>query len=128
MTGKVIYNLLHANSSIVALVGDRIYPVRRLQEEDLPAITYQTISNSPLNTKDGPSKLDTERITVHVFSNTHTQAQSLAALVRTTLDRYRGLNSGVDVDKIIFADENYLYEDWVEVHHIALDFLILVKR
>lgn len=127
-TGKVIYNLLHANSSIVAVVGTRIFPNRRLQETDFPAITYQDISNSPLNTKDGPSKLDTQRVTVHVWSKEYTQAHAIANLVRTTLDRYRGLNNGVDVDKIIYADQADMYEDWSEVNHIAIDFLIRVKR
>jgi hypothetical protein len=128
MTAKVIYNLLSTSTAIAALVSDRIFPSRRLQESDLPAITYQNISNSPLNTKDGVSLLDTERFSVNVWSTSYTNAAEIANLIRTRLDRYRGILEGVNVDKIIFSDQNDMYEDWSEVHHIVLDFTIRVKR
>lgn len=128
MTGKVLYNLMSGNAAIAALVADRIYPARRLQEEDLPAITYQAISNSPLLTKHGVSKLDTERISVNVWSKSYDNAVEISRLIRLVLDRYRGTVEGVNVDKIIFSDFNQLYEDWNECHHIVIDFLIRVKR
>lgn len=128
MTAKVIYNLLSTSSVISALVSDRIFPQRRLQESELPAITYQMISTSPLNTKDGVSLLDTERFSVNVFSKSFDNAFNIAEQIRLRMDRFRGILESVNVDKIIFADQNDLYEDWSEVHHIVLDFTIRIKR
>lgn len=127
MTGKVIYNLL-SNSSVTNYVGTKIYPMRRLQEEDLPAITYSQISNTPTNTKDGPSLLDTERFTIHVWSKNYLTALTISNIVRTTFDRYSGTVEDVVVDSASFVDENQMYEDWSEVHHIAIDFNFRIKR
>lgn len=128
MNGKVIYNLLSTNSTLAAAVGTRIFPQRRLQETDLPAITYNNVSNNPTNTKDGVSKLDTERWSINIFSKTYTSAIDMAATVRTVLDRYNGTVETVVVDSVSFAGKTELYEDWSEVHHIVLDFNFRVKR
>lgn len=127
MTGKVIHNLL-SNSTAATYVSDRIYPARRLQEDDLPAITYNHVSTTPTNTKDGPSVLDTERFTIHVWSKEYLNAMTIAGIVRDVLDRYTGLMEGVMVDSASFVDQNHLYEDWAEVHHIAIDFNFRIKR
>jgi len=133
MTGKLIYYVLSRTVALTAYVSDRrITPVRRLQESDLPAITYEKISTVPTDTKDGVSHIDTERWTIHVWSKTYTQCATIAGLVRTALDRYQYLTDtgslGVIVDKFVYQDENDLYEDWVNVHHKAIDFKVRVKR
>jgi len=128
MTGKVIYSLLSADSQLSALVGTRIYPYRRLQEEDLPAVTYNQVTTNPTDTKDGPSVLDTERHTINVWSKTYDNAQNIASRVRTILDRWGGIKEGVVVDSITFLDKSEMFEDWSEVHHIAIDFNFRIKR
>jgi len=128
MTGKVIYNLLSTNSTIAGLVGTRIFPQRRLQETELPAITYNAVSNNPTNTKDGVSLLDTERWSINIFSKKYLNAADIAKEVRTELDRNSGTIQGVVVDSISFAGRADLYEDWSEVNHIVLDFNIRIKR
>jgi hypothetical protein len=128
MTGKVIYNLLSTNSTIAGFVGTRIFPQRRLQETELPAITYNAVSNNPTNTKDGVSLLDTERWSINIFSKKYLNAADIAKEVRTELDRNSGTIQGVVVDSISFAGRADLYEDWSEVNHIVLDFNIRIKR
>jgi len=128
MTGKVLYSLLANDGTIAGFVGTHIFPQRRLQETDLPAITYNCVSNNPTNTKDGVSLLDTERWSVNVFSKSYQQAIDIAAAVRTELDRYSGTVEGVVVNSVSFAGRADLYEDWSEVHHLVLDFNVRIKR
>jgi len=128
MNGSVIYALLYANDTLKTYIGDRIFPSRRLQTSELPAITYNFVSNVPLNTKDGESKLDIVRVQINVFSESYDQAATIKGIIRSILDRYSGISNSVLIDSIVFADEQDLFEDWADVYHHTVDFLIRVKR
>lgn len=128
MIGKVIFNLLSNNAALTAIVpAAKITPFKRLQKESLPAITYEVVDHLPQLTKDGVSKLDSIRISINVWTNTYIQASDLAKKIRTILDRYAGVNSGLNVDKIIFESIAELYEDDGEVYHHVVDFKIRMK-
>jgi len=129
MIGSVIFDLLSKTAALTAVVpAAKITPVKRLQASLLPAITYQVVDCIPTDTKDGVSKLDRRRVSVNCWSLTYTQASTLAALVRSALDRYTGTNSTVMVDKIIFDNLIELYEDEPQVYHHIVDFIVRIKN
>lgn len=73
---------LQGDSSIAALVGDRIHPML-IHDSTLPAITYQQVSDDPASGLDGDdSNLIRYRIQINVWSASYTQAKALAELVR----------------------------------------------
>lgn len=128
MIGLVIFDLLSKADQVTAIVpASRITPVKRLQATDLPAITYQVIDEVPSNTKDNVSKLNTLRISIHAWTKSYAQACDLTKKIKISLDRFRGINNEVNVDKIVYDNKAELYEDDVEVYHHVVDFKVRIK-
>ena len=120
MIGKVI-------KSLIGALG-KVYPLRAEQGSAPPYIVYNIVSNTPTNTKDGVSELDVWRVQIDVFGTTYAECVSLSDSIRTTLDRYRGTVASVDVDKIVFENENDGFDDEAEYYHRSQDYFIREKR
>ena len=104
--GQIIYGVLSAASGVTALVSTRIYPDMAPQNDTFPYIVFQKLQTKPTDTKEGVSKLDKILVQVDCYSNNYDNAHSLAAAVRTALDRYTGTINGHVVDRIIFSNDS----------------------
>ena len=104
--GQIIYGRLSAVAGVTALVSTRIYPDMAPQNAVFPYIVFQKLNTSPTDTKEGVSPLDKLLVQVDCYSNNYDNAHSLAAAVRTALDRYTGTINGHVVDKIIFSNDS----------------------
>ena len=104
--GQIIYGRLSAVAGVTALVSTRIYPDMAPQNAVFPYIVFQKLNTSPTDTKEGVSPLDKLLVQVDCYSNNYDNAHSLAAAVRTALDRYAGTINGHVVDKIIFSNDS----------------------
>ena len=104
--GQIIYGVLSAASGVTALVSTRIYPDMAPQNDTFPYIVFQKLQTKPTDTKEGVSKLDKILVQVDCYSNNYDNTHSLAAAVRTALDRYTGTINGHVVDKIIFSNDS----------------------
>jgi hypothetical protein len=125
--GKAIFTTLNGIEGI----STRIYPLRIPQETPLgndAAISYYVISTSPEDVKDSRSLVDTVRIQVSIFAQSYATLNTIANLVRDALDGLTGEIGGCSVDSARFMDENELYEDEVNLYHIAQDYSIRVKN
>jgi hypothetical protein len=111
-----VYNALRAASPVTALVPQaRITPVKRLQNTDLPAITYERVTNDPVQSLSGDtSNLDQVRMRVNCWSLSYSQSKSIAAVVRTALK---------PLDSYFISDQD-LYEDDTQIYRVALDYYI----
>ena len=109
--GKVINNLL-LNSPVAGLVENRIYPVIAPQSAKFPLVVYEIQSTEPVNTKDrldnrlGGKGRTLEYVSVNIFVSAYeyAQAENISSEINKALDGYRGNNSGVYVDGIIYED------------------------
>ena len=116
-------------SSIVSLLSGvtaKVYPLVAPQGTAYPYVVYQIISDVPTNDKDGRSRLDTYRLQLTAWG-AGADVETLAASIRSTLDRYRGTNNSNVIDKIIFDGINDLYDEDSEFIGKAIDFLIRIK-
>ena len=104
--GQIIYGRLSAVAGVTALVSTRIYPDMAPQNAVFPYIVFQKLNTSPTDTKEGVSPLDKLLVQVDCYSNNYDNAHSLAAAVRTALDRYTGTINGHVVGKIIFSNDS----------------------
>ena len=102
------------SASIVSLTSGinsgKIYPQNAPQGTNYPYAVYTFISDVPTDDKDGTSDLDTWRLQISAWG-TGAEVEALIASYRSTLDRYRGTNSGNVIDKIIFAGINDLFSE-----------------
>lgn len=119
MIGKAIANLL--------LSVGTAYPMKAPQTTALPYIVYHVISNDPTDTKDGVSELDVARVQIDSYAATYSAAATLSDSVRSTLDRYSGTVQSIVIDKIVFENENDIYDEDAECYRRSQDYFIRIK-
>lgn len=95
-----IYGILSADVTLTGYVGTRIYPEVAPNGAENPCIVYSESTPEFSDNKDGVSKLDTNVIQVDVYSSTASERNTIAARVRTLLDRYSGTVNGIYIQSI----------------------------
>ena len=106
MIGKALYGKLNATAAVTALVSTRIFPDMATQDATYPFIVYSNDATQPTDVKDSASPLDVVTMSVMIYSNSYSQAQDIAAAVRTALDRMTGTVQGVNVQSCRFEGQN----------------------
>lgn len=106
MIGKALYGKLSATTAVTALVSTRIFPDMATQDATYPFIVYTNDATQPTDVKDSASPLDVVTMSVMIYSNSYSQAQDIAAAVRTALDRMTGTVQGVNVQSCRFEGQN----------------------
>ena len=106
MIGKALYGKLSATAAVTALVSTRIFPDMATQDATYPFIVYTNDATQPTDVKDSASPLDVVTMSVMIYSNSYSQAQDIAAAVRTALDRMTGTVQGVNVQSCRFEGQN----------------------
>lgn len=90
MPHKRLVALLKADGTVAAITT-RVQPIRINQVGELPAITYQLISTSPVNHATGTTDTTEARIQIDCWASTYDGSKTLA-------DAARGALSGVADD------------------------------
>lgn len=75
----LIADALRGDAAVAALVGDRVWPVRRPQGRELPALTLSSVSAVPLQSHDGAGALTRSRLQVDCWASSWAAARALRA-------------------------------------------------
>lgn len=127
--GKSVFKLLGDAAAVTAIVGTspkRIYPIRMPQTRNFPAIVFQQITSDPTGQKDGVTGYHKIDFDIDCYTKTFSQAVTLAAAVRTALERQSISTEGDVVDDIIFIREFDNYQDQAELYQKTLQFRFIV--
>ena len=108
-----LYAHLSADSNIVAVVSDRIYPAKLPQDPTLPALSYKRISGVTLERQNGPACVDIVRIQIDCWAKVYEDAKNLAKLVRARLEAYQGLMGSIQVQACRVLEDSM--DDWDDV-------------
>lgn len=126
-----LFSYLTADSSIAALVGTRVYPVKAPEDETRALIVYSRISGIGDHTLRGVGGLARPRLQIDCWAPTPDVAAQLARLVKARLDGFRGaIGTGdspsvsVAVRGMFLADERDDYDDVAKQYRTSLDFMI----
>ena len=130
---KATHYILANTAGINSLVpAANIYPVRAKQGAGYPYIVHQLLTNVPVSTKDGASNYDFAQVMVSVYSESITNAQTIAEAIRTGLDRKTpGTYDGVAVAQIDYEGESHQPEDDAgndQVYLIQMEFTVNYHR
>lgn len=100
--------------------GDNVYAFLLPESATYPAITYQRISNVPVNSLAGRSNLDQVRVQVDCWAETYDAAKTLAGEVRTAMAAagYKGL-------LITDADD---FDQDARIYRVTMDFYCWQKE
>lgn len=120
---KAIFDIL-TNDGPVSAITTQISPNAIPQNSNFPAITFERISNTPEDTKDGVSTLDVIRIDVDIWDDDYSTGKDLADKVRTALDRTSGTFVGRVIQSIRFETNRELFDDNLEIHHFNQEYTI----
>jgi len=128
MIDNAIFQILIAASAVTAITGTNIYTGVASQNDMESYIVIHLIGVVPENTKDGASKLDQCRVQINSFHSNKATGDTLAGLIRSTLDRYRGSIGGFTIDKIIFQDAQNDFDYEHDQYKVLQDFIVRQKR
>jgi len=110
MVGKVIYNLLTTSTELTALISGKVFPLISEDETIINYIVYERRSTQPTNTKLKRSTVDVISYDIMIFTDGLEIMNDIALGVRNALDQYKGVNSGLWIDNIVYTGENDEYE------------------
>ena len=85
---------LNTDATLAALVGTRIYPLKRPQNCALPAITYQRISAPRVTSHSGDSGLLNPRYQFNCWSESYLEARSMAERLEKLFNGKSGMFPG----------------------------------
>lgn len=104
--GNLIFDILSNDAYLSARVGSKIFPVQVPEDTDFPAIVYSYPSLTPTNVKTGTSPLDVADVRIFLYFGRYSTGREVADRVRQLLDGLEGTHSDVEVDRVVFADED----------------------
>ena len=114
MALETVRNILIAESTVTALVNDRISPVHRAQDEALPCVVLSTVSVVPQNHLHGRPTLDASRVQLDAYAETYAAARELASACRAALE----------VGNCVMDNEFDDFEPDVGEHRVTQDWLV----
>ncbi len=124
--GTVIYEALHGDAAIAALVGTRITPWPLPQNQGLPAITYTPTGGDVAHAFGADPVITMPRVQLDVWSMSYSGAEAIARLMRTRLRNYRAVHtdseSTITVQGTMVESEPFhLHEPDTQIHHLTFD-------
>ena len=114
MIEQSIYSHFSTSAALTALISDRIYPMMMPQDPVLPSVTYQRISNMPVNALSGACGLDKPIIQIDCWSTTYAGVKALGDTVRKAL-------AAGPYFSLQLSDED-IYEPGTEIYRVSMDF------
>lgn len=81
-----LYTILSADATIAAATSSRIYPLVMPQNVTFPAITYQRISDNPVNDLSGYSNLSNPHLAINCWATRYDEAKELAENVHDAMN------------------------------------------
>lgn len=111
---QTVRNILVAASGVTALVGQRISPVMRAQEETLPCVVLSLVAAAPTNILKGVPTLDSNRVQVDCFGSTYASARAVADACRAALE----------AADVVMDSEFESFEPDVDEYRVTQDWLV----
>jgi hypothetical protein len=125
---EALIGQLLASSSLAALVAARVYPARRPQASDLPAVVLTRVDGVRQYADEGPIDLVQSRVQLDCWARTYAEAKAVARAVRDALLDLEGVYGGVEFQASHLEAERDFAEDGANqaeyLHRVVLEFLV----
>lgn len=128
MIAKGLRDILVADSAVSGLLVDRVYPGGLPQGGGFPAVSISMVSGGGIPTIEGRGLTRTVRMQVDCWAETPDDADALAKAVRIALDGYIGPLDEDHAQAVLLANEQAFEEPEVDLHQVALDFMVTVQE
>jgi hypothetical protein len=115
---------LVADPTVAAIFGTRIYPDVIAEGSATPCAVYFRVDDRPWRGIRQDSTWRTARVQFSIYATSKDAAREAAAAIYGSIGRFRGTISGVYFDDVLLDAERDLYEDVLELRHVAQDFIV----
>lgn len=120
-----LYNFLKAEANVIAVTGQRIYPLILPENPTLEAITFRAVEHDVDNVFGGSTGFCRSDYYVDAWGDTHAEADALAKIVRDALKNVSGSFGGITVQEVfVTMGPVGVYEDSVKAYRITQMFSI----
>jgi hypothetical protein len=110
-----IFAHLSTSTALTAMVSTRIYPAMLPENCELPALSYQRISNTPQNTMSGHSGLDNPRIQIDCWATSYGDAKAIG-------DKTRKAMGAATTFRALQLSDQDIIEPELEIYRVSMDF------
>lgn len=124
---RALTALVRTKPAITDLIGVnpmRWYPMTKPQGATLPLITYQRISTVRPPTLRRRSRLARPRIQLTLWAASYSGLETLARVLRESIDGFRGPVNSYTIQSIIFDDENDDRDAMTEEYRRFIDLFV----
>lgn len=128
MIGKAIYNILSNNAPLIAVVGEKIYPVVAPKTAEPVFVVYNQISSNAIRTKDDPFPMTNFLVQVDTYSESAIEAAEVNDLIKNALTRKTGEFASICIFSTTIETEMDGYSGDDEVFRKTLRFEIIAKN
>jgi hypothetical protein len=104
--GQALFALLTTDPATSALIGNRVMPLRLMDTQTIPAITYQQIAGPRVTTHDEPNNsLAQTSYQLDIWAEDYDTMRAIAAAARVLLNGYKGTAGGLTLQAVLITDE-----------------------
>jgi len=118
---QAIKILLLTKSEITDIFGQRINYATLPQGPTYPYLTFFRYSNPVSNDID----LAHTYLQFDHWALTYIESINSARVLRSVINREKGVFNGIGVKQISFVAEDYMYEPDTKLHHVSNDFKVI---
>lgn len=119
-----IIPLILANSPITDIIGTRLYSDFIPENETLPAILIEEISETRPLPHSGSTGIVKQRVRLNTYGDTLSAAKSVSDKIRVLLHGYQGTSAGIPLQRVWFANAFSVREHEARVSRVVQDFLV----
>lgn len=123
MIGEAIYTLLTSSSTLTAKCS-QISVLRELENISAPFLIYSIDNVTPLQYKDGVSPIDEVTLNIDIYSEYDKEANEIADIVRTLLERYSGTVESQILQSIRFELQYNTFDNSSKLFNIVQNYTI----
>ena len=120
---------LEGEATILALIGNgdspetiRLYPLIMPQNTTMPAVVYQRVTGERIHHLSGVSGRATPSIQFDIYSDSYSEAKSVADALRGVLDGYQGIAGAITVDSTLLIEELDGFDDETDYYRIMQEY------
>lgn len=124
MIESALSSRLLADTDLTDLISTRLWPMRVRQGADTPHVAFykvDTLTDHAYNTSDN---LVGSRFRFDCFAKEMKVAKTVAEIIRTSLDAYKGTILSETIYGILYLDEFDGYDDDTELFITSIDFRV----
>ena len=130
-----LHSYLSTYAGLVALIGDRVYPLRIPQTGTLPCLTYQRISTPRIHTHDNTGiagDLTSPRFQFDAWAETNKSVKDITDQVRAALNGKTGsigtAPSAITIRAALADNETPEYDPDSELYRSRSDYIIWIEE